>query len=177
MRNKVNQIISGLIILSSIFFIILFAGNYKNNIIFSLFWVCFCIGFLVLGIINLRRAIMGKPISFGSFSGFDLKKNGFELTKSVYREKEDYIGIAYVYENAWPYFYFIKKHYCEKCNGLLEKQAEITIEENYNFGSHGEFTSSTIGPAKVIRYNHFHCLQCGWKISTKELRELERRKR
>ena len=107
---------------------------------------------------SIWRTILGG-LSFGGV----LKKNGFEL----YRSNPDHFGIVYKYEDGGPYFYFKKKHYCEKCGELLEKREESTFEEEYDYGM---VETSIIGPAKIIRY-FFYCKQCEKNFTAKELKE------
>ena len=112
-----------------------------------------------------------KRILGGFFVGGRIKLNGkgFEFSRMGF----GYIGKVYKWEGAGIYFYLIKKHYCERCDGLLEKREESTFEEDYEYGM---TETSIIGPAKIIRH-FFYCTQCEKKYTAKELKEAERRKK
>ena len=81
-----------------------------------------------------------------------------------------YASTVYEYEGG-IYFLFIKKHYCEKCSGLLKRWSEETIEKKYYYGG---VDSQPLGPTKVVRY-FFYCPACETRYNTLELKEAERR--
>jgi len=82
----------------------------------------------------------------------------------------NYNGTIISSDNAEPYFNYLKKHYCEKCGGLLEKKDESTIEKNPTSYATTEF--GLIGTFKIVRY-YFYCSPCDRKFTAKELKEIE----
>lgn len=81
-------------------------------------------------------------------------------------------------EREWDVLFEIKKHYCPKCNELLEKvnvsqivHHKSTEAESFDF-SNGD--GWMIGNVKFIRTD-YRCSKCDVQYTIKELRKIERK--
>ena len=104
-----------------------------------------------------------------------MKKSIWTILKELLFGGAGYNVTVYKLDDAGSYFYFNKKHYCEKCGALLETQSESTIEENYDSGATLLDGGGMNGTAKVIRH-YFYCSQCDKRFTAKELKEAEKGK-
>jgi hypothetical protein len=84
------------------------------------------------------------------------------------------------YANCGP-FYLMRKHYCSKCNSLLEKKKISKIvnsrspeAKNYNFSTGGN--SFLVGDVKFITFNFF-CMNCNVQYTIEEQIDIEKRLR
>ena len=83
------------------------------------------------------------------------------------------------YLNCGP-FYLMRKHYCSKCNSLLEKKKASKIvnshspeAKNYNFLAE---KNHPVGDIKYTTVNFF-CMNCNAQYTIEEQIEIERRLR
>lgn len=78
------------------------------------------------------------------------------------------------------FYFFYKKHYCNKCNGLLErKKREKIVNSESEEAKNYDFTVADIavkGNMKFITY-YFECPDCGRKYEISELKRIEKLKR
>lgn len=77
------------------------------------------------------------------------------------------------------FYFFYKKHYCNKCNGLLQRKrrekivnSESEEAKNYDFSMPGGDTF-LIGDVKFVTY-YFECSDCGRKYEIPELKRIEK---
>jgi len=100
-----------------------------------------------------------------------MKKSIWRTIKELFFGGPDYNSTRFSFDDAGPYFYLVKKHYCEKCNGLLKRRTKSTIETNLDYSTLLDGQMS--GPTKLIKY-FFYCTHCKLKFSAKELKAIER---
>lgn len=132
------------------------------------------IGFILFAIISILLILIYANVmnkaETNSMEG--IKIESMNITNKI-------IPVAYTY-SANPFYVHFKKHYCPKCNSIMEIKYNSTIVNSNS--PEAKFYDFSIPDGKLsgdveFRTSFFHCPNCGYEIAFDEMKKLEKDKK